>query len=418
MSLNNDISRENSVNESEGLFYVSTIDDWEKEGEGLSAHIVYIIRTKEYVNGEEVASYNTKRRFNNFVSMHDKLIEKLGRKGYFIPPQPEKNFIGATRAAMTVTNKDVDPTSRAFIEKRILVLERYLNRLGAHEVINKDINFIEFVKSEFEYVQGAVLSTEDDLVKLHASKTAKILPSITAPLHLLTKTTGLMAGIIFGSRSNKIESDDDNEFFLELASEASVFTDTFKTMIRVIHGLCNDRKEYIHSVTKFALSLQMLSNAENNVSLSHGLELLAHAFDLLVKENNALLETEQNILLSYAKDYVGYYNNIQFTLDERSHLRHVVCDPKRLKKWRTTVEASMKKHDIDNESNQLTELDPLTQLESLSKTIEREKELFNVQRREDFRRAMTSYLEAYKAFYQNMQNVWQMLQSSLHLESR
>ena len=48
--------------------------------------------------GTPSASVTVTRRFSDFLGMHEKLVEKHSHLGRIIPPAPEKNLVGTTKA--------------------------------------------------------------------------------------------------------------------------------------------------------------------------------------------------------------------------------------------------------------------------------------------------------------------------------
>lgn len=63
-----------------------------------------------------------KRRFSDFLGLHERLAEKHLAYGRIVPPAPEKSVVGMTKVKMS---KGEEAGPDAFIDRRKQALERY-----------------------------------------------------------------------------------------------------------------------------------------------------------------------------------------------------------------------------------------------------------------------------------------------------
>ena len=71
-----------------------TVSDPEKVGDGMGAYIVYCITTKTTVPAFKSPEASVRRRFSDFLRLHNKMAETHLPKGRIVPPAPEKSVRG------------------------------------------------------------------------------------------------------------------------------------------------------------------------------------------------------------------------------------------------------------------------------------------------------------------------------------
>ena len=73
------------------------MSDPEKVGEGMGAYIVYYITTKTTMPAFKSPENTVRRRFSDFLRLHNKMAETHLPKGRIVPPAPEKSVRGKLR---------------------------------------------------------------------------------------------------------------------------------------------------------------------------------------------------------------------------------------------------------------------------------------------------------------------------------
>jgi sorting nexin-1/2 len=123
-----------------------TVSDPEKVGDGMGAYIVYYITTKTTMPVFKSPETSVRRRFSDFLRLHNKMAETHLPKGRIVPPAPEKSVKGMT----TVKFSKSEDGNAMFLERRQAALQRYLSRIAKHPVLRKDADFIDFLENPAE----------------------------------------------------------------------------------------------------------------------------------------------------------------------------------------------------------------------------------------------------------------------------
>ena len=87
-----------------------------------------------------------RRRFSDFLGLHERLKMKYLCAGCIIPPAPEKDAFGNTKLKLSKE----DQTNSEFLERRRAALERYLQRIARHPLLVIDADFREFLEDDKE----------------------------------------------------------------------------------------------------------------------------------------------------------------------------------------------------------------------------------------------------------------------------
>ena len=74
-----------------------TVSHPEKVGDGMGAYIVYSITTKTTIPTFKSPQATVRRRFSDFLRLHNKMTETHLPKGRIVPPAPEKSVKGSPR---------------------------------------------------------------------------------------------------------------------------------------------------------------------------------------------------------------------------------------------------------------------------------------------------------------------------------
>ncbi|XP_058237722.1 sorting nexin-1-like isoform X2 [Hemibagrus wyckioides] len=116
----------------------------ERIGDGMNAYMTYNVSTQTTLPAFHNKTFSVRRRFSDFLGLYEKLAVKHNLLGCIIPPPPQKSVVGMTKVKV---GKE-DPSSDDFVEKRRAALERYLQRVVSHPVLQQDCNVQEFLERE------------------------------------------------------------------------------------------------------------------------------------------------------------------------------------------------------------------------------------------------------------------------------
>ncbi|KAL2367432.1 hypothetical protein RJZ57_008221 [Blastomyces gilchristii] len=109
-----------------------TVGDPHKVGDITSSHIVYQVRTKTTSKAYRQPEFTVSRRYRDFLWLYNSLHSN--NPGVVVPPPPEKQAVGRFD-----TN---------FVESRRAALERMLNKIAAHHILQHDGDLKIFLESD------------------------------------------------------------------------------------------------------------------------------------------------------------------------------------------------------------------------------------------------------------------------------
>ena len=120
-----------------------SVSDPRKIGDSLlDSYITFRVRTVLTAGSVISQSFNNStesivdRRFSDFLGIYEKLKAKHQHKGILVPAPPEKDV--KSLAKIKISNTDAEAVELNAVARRQAALERFLNRLAAHPVLNKD----------------------------------------------------------------------------------------------------------------------------------------------------------------------------------------------------------------------------------------------------------------------------------------
>lgn len=147
------------------------VGDPHKVGDLTSSHTEYSVTTKTTSKGYRNPEFTVSRRYRDFLWLYTQLHNNS--PGVIIPPPPEKQSLGRFEAD--------------FVESRRAALERMLNRIAAHPILQHDSDLKLFLESDAFNVD--IKNKERKDVGLGESK-------------------GMFGGMLSGSSGKFVEHDD------------------------------------------------------------------------------------------------------------------------------------------------------------------------------------------------------------------
>ena len=119
------------------------------------SYVTYKVTTSAtlpaYRTAQSGGSMVVRRRFRDFVRLHDALCE--AHRGFFVPPRPEKDALASS-------------SDQEFVEFRRHLLEQWLNRLAQHPVLASSPHLVRFLETDGDLpstasVRSAMASASD-----------------------------------------------------------------------------------------------------------------------------------------------------------------------------------------------------------------------------------------------------------------
>lgn len=261
-----------------------TVGDPHKVGDLTSSHIVYQIRTKTTSKAYRRPEFEVSRRYRDFLWIYNQLHNN--NPGVVVPPPPEKQAVGRFD-----TN---------FVESRRAALERMVNKIAAHPILQHDADLKIFLESETFGVD--VKNKENREPDLGQSK------GVFGSL-----------GLSVGGGGKFIEHDDwfhDRKIYLD-ALESQL-----KALLKAIDTVVAQRKGLAEAAGDFSASLHALATVELSSSLSGPLEGLS---DLQLRIRELYERQAQQDILTLGitiDEYIRLIGSIKTSFSQRQKSFH------------------------------------------------------------------------------------------------
>ncbi|XP_078687198.1 sorting nexin-2-like isoform X3 [Branchiostoma floridae x Branchiostoma belcheri] len=364
------------------------VHDPGKVGDGMGAYMSYKVTTQTSIPAFRRPSMTVTRRFSDFLGLHEKLSQKHVHVGRIVPPAPEKSVVGMTKIKMSKE----DTSSTEFVEKRRALLERFLQRISIHPVLQMDPDFRDFLE-------------QDELPRATSTSAvsgAGVLRLIKGVGDTLSKVT--------------IKMDESDQWFEEKQNQVEALDQQLKKLHASVEALVTYRKELGISTAAFAKSTAMLSNSEEHTALSRALSQLAEVEEKIEQVHLEQADNDFFLLSELLKDYIGIIQSIRVVFHERVKSFH---------NWQNAQQNLAKKREQEAKFKQTGKTDKIAQaqeeirewegkvekgredFEEISKTIRTEIRRFETNRVKDFRNIIIKYMETLMNSQQQLIKYWE-----------
>nr|POE77789.1 vacuolar protein sorting-associated protein vps5 [Quercus suber] len=214
-----------------------TVGDPHTVGNAATSHTVYSVITRTTSKAYTNPTFTVTRRYRDFLWLYERLHDN--NPGVVVPPPPEKQAVGRFD-----TN---------FVESRRMALERMVNKVAAHNVLQHDGDLKTFLESESFNVDIKHKNHKDPL--------------------LGTESKGFMSsiGISSGSGGKFIEHDD---WFHDRRIYLDALENQLKALQKSTDTVVGQRKALADSCGDFSTSLHNLAAVELSPALSGPLDAL------------------------------------------------------------------------------------------------------------------------------------------------
>ncbi|EER24275.1 Vacuolar protein sorting-associated protein 5 [Coccidioides posadasii str. Silveira] len=259
-------------------FYI-TVGDPHKVGDLTSSHIVYQVRTKTTSKAYVRPEFTVTRRYRDFLWLYNSLHNN--NPGIVVPPPPEKQAVGRFESN--------------FVESRRAALERMLNKIAAHPVLQHDADLKIFLES--------------DTFNLDVKNKENREPD-------LGQSKGMFSsfGLSVGGGSKFIEHDDwfhDRKIYLE------ALENQLKGLMKAVDTVVQQRKGLAEAASDFAVSLHSLAGVELSPALSGPLERLSEV-QLRIRELHERQAQQDVLTLGITIDeYIRLIGSVKTAFNQR-----------------------------------------------------------------------------------------------------
>eukprot|EP00026_Physarum_polycephalum_P006569 Phypoly_transcript_06617.p1 GENE.Phypoly_transcript_06617~~Phypoly_transcript_06617.p1 ORF type:complete len:547 (-),score=107.31 Phypoly_transcript_06617:7-1647(-) len=367
------------------------VTDPEKFGDGMNSYITYKIRTSASFPKYRDASVVV-RRYNDFLWFHDQL--RTNNKGVLIPPLPEKALINRF--------------STEFIETRRKELEKFLNRVVQHHILNRRPEVIFFLQSS------------DDQFNATKSRTAKPQPRETEQPPVQQQSSG---GSGFGSFvsflghgiGHGIAAAANLTTATGTAREIDQWFDAKKNYVNALEAhlsallksaskLLTKRKELAAAHSDFASSISIVGSteAETDSFLSTAFIRVGQISEHIKDLGEQLFRNESTHFEEALKDYLRVLGAVRDMLADRDEIlleyqnATRAYEAKREKidkdKARGSSKAKGSERELDEAQRKVDETK--REYEALSATVRAELEVFDTTRAREIRRMISLLVQS------------------------
>ncbi|KAG2192052.1 hypothetical protein INT47_012301 [Mucor saturninus] len=351
-------------------YFSVSIEDPQKVGDAINAHIIYKVRTKTNSPSYRSSEFVVARRYRDFLWLYNQLT--LGNPGVIVPPVPEKHALGRFQDD--------------FVESRRIALERCLQKIVAHPTLYGDPDLKVFLESESFNVEKRQRRAEPEASKMSFMRSfgETLSNAATSPF-----TKFVEIDEWFESKKNQLD-----------ALEAQL-----KGLIKSVEGVVKQRKELGSATSDFGESMFPLASAELNHNLSTHLKVLGE----IQKQMKALHEQQAQYdiitLENTIDEYIRIIGSIRIAFSARvkayqtfqqadSELQRKMALFEKLK-----VQLKNKPERLSSSQQELNEMkgrvEELQQeFQEISKTIKSELDRFDKEKVEDFRDSVEQFLRS------------------------
>ncbi|KAI8067607.1 Vps5 C terminal like-domain-containing protein [Gongronella butleri] len=348
-------------------YFEVSVEDPQKVGDAINAHIVYKVKTKTNSPDFRSSDMMVARRYRDFLWLYNQLTH--GNPGVIVPPVPEKHALGRFQDE--------------FVESRRIALERCLRKIVAHPMLYGDPDLKVFLESESFNSEKRIKRAEPDTPKLGFMRSFSETLSNAAPF------------------SKFVETD---EWFSTKKAQLDTLEAQLKTLLKSVEALVKQRKELGAASLDFGDSMFPLASAELNRNLSIHLTVLGN----IQKELKDLHEEQARhdiLTLEHTIDeYIRIIGSIRLSFNARmrAYQAYQQTDVEWQKKVvihdKLKAQQKVKPEKITAAAQEMEEMkqkadDAQREVEDISRLIRGELDRFDQEKVEDFRASVEAFLQ-------------------------
>ncbi|KAI9155182.1 Vacuolar protein sorting-associated protein [Paramyrothecium foliicola] len=366
-----------------------TVGDPVKIGDLTSSHIVYSVRTKTTSKAYKQPEFEVKRRYRDFLWLYTTLHGN--NPGYVVPPPPEKQAVGRFDSN--------------FVESRRAALEKMLNKITAHPVLQHDADVKLFLESEAFNVDVKHKERREPLP---------------------TESKGVLGslGINVGGGSKFVEQDDwfhDRKVYLD-ALETQL-----KGLLKAMEGMVGQRKMMAEAAADFSASLHALSTVELSPSLSGPLDALS---DLQLTIRDVYDRQAQQDVLTFGiiiEEYIRLIGSVKQAFSQRQkgfyawHSAESELQKKKTAQDKVLRQGKSQQDRLSQISADVTEAERKVHqarllFEEMGRSMRLELDRFEKEKVEDFKSGVETFLESAVEAQKELIEKWETFLMQLDAE--
>lgn len=367
---------------------VIKVSDPMKVGDGMNAYMAYSVTTQTSLASFKRSDFSVKRRFSDFLGLHERLSEKHMPYGRIVPPPPDKSVVGMVK----VKGSKDDQASTDFVSKRQHALEKFLNRISKHKLLLDDHDFKEFLEAE----------------ELPRAKNTSALSK--GGLSRLAKGVGEA----FSKMTSKMTETD--SWFEEKQSRIDDLDQQVKKLHAASEMLVSLRREVSVNTSAFAKSVSLLSSTEEHSRLSRALAQLAELEEKVELVHAEQASTDFYLLSETLREYIGLIASVKAAFSQRvkvwGNWQNAQSTLSKKREALVKFELAQKADKVEAAKDEVVEWERRVEkgeeeFDTISKSIKVEMAAFEMMRIRDFKALIISYLESLLGIEQQLVKLWE-----------
>ncbi|KAG2231950.1 hypothetical protein INT48_005665 [Thamnidium elegans] len=351
-------------------YFKVAIEDPQKVGDAINAHIIYKVRTKTNSPSFRSSEFVVARRYRDFLWLYNQLT--LGNPGVIVPPVPEKHALGRFQDD--------------FVESRRVALERCLQKIVAHPMLYGDPDLKVFLESESFNVEKRQRRAEPESSKMSFMRSfgETISNAATSPF-----TKFVEVDEWFESKKNQLD-----------ALEAQL-----KGLLKSVEGVVKQRKELGSATSDFGESMFPLASAELNRTLSTHLMVLGEIQKKMKELHEQQAQYDIITLENTIDEYIRIIGSIRIAFNARVKVyqayqqadselqkKNVLFEKVKIQQKNKPEKLVSWQQEINEIKSRVEELQQ--EFQDISKLIKNELDRFDKEKVEDFRDSVEQFLRS------------------------
>ncbi|KAI0644233.1 Vps5-domain-containing protein [Trametes meyenii] len=363
--------------------FVISVDDPQRVGDPIRAYTMYTVHTKTTSPMYKKSTFSVLRRYSDFLWLYETL--SMNNPGVVVPPVPDKNPFGRF--------------DNEFVQQRRLALEKCIQKITSHPVLQKDADLKLFLESD-----TFSLDIKHRKAEIAQEKGG-----------LITAIGQTIAGPRF------YETDD---WFDRQRAYLDSLETQLRGLVKSIETVAKHRIEVAAAASEFAQTIADLAACDVGKQLSASLAGLAEVERKAQELQSIQAHEDMVTILSTADEYARLINSVRLAFSSRVRVYHAWknadANLQRTKQIHENNRAQGRLgHDGLSRSLALVAeaerraLDAKQEYEHVSRLVKSEVARFEHERIEDFKSSLEAFLEGMISRQKELIGAWESFQQSL-----
>ncbi|KAI0372691.1 Vps5-domain-containing protein [Pilatotrama ljubarskyi] len=363
--------------------FVISVDDPQRVGDPIRAYTMYTVHTKTTSPMYKKSTFSVLRRYSDFLWLYETL--SMNNPGVVVPPVPDKNPFGRF--------------DNEFVQQRRLALEKCIQKIANHPVLQKDPDLKLFLESDTFALD----------IKHRKAEIAQ-------------EKGGLITAIgqtIAGPRFHETD-----EWFDRQKAYLDSLETQLRGLVKSIEAVAKHRQEVAAAAGEFAQTIVDLAACDVGTQLSVSLSGLAEVERKAQELHSTQAHDDMVTILSTADEYARLINSVRLAFSSRVRVYHAWQNADaHLKRTKQTHENNRAQGKLGPEAlsrslalvadAERRALDAKQEFDQVSRLVKSEVARFEHERIEDFKNSLEAFLEGMISKQKQLISAWESYQHTL-----